>query len=156
MTSFTGPWAHAFYTDLPTALRSKSNYRHGEKKSAWGTLRNFETVAGLTIARDVPDGWALGSKSDALADRPVVLMVILARSMLDASNFSKSLADAAEGVVVINDASITATTSLGVRARKDPRAAVAFAQLPAGTSLPDQASALAELTAQAVRQFEAG
>lgn len=154
MSTLTGPWERAFYAELPTALHSKSNHRHGAK-SGWATLRNFEIITGMTLANSLPEGWDLGDPTDPVAARPAVVMVILAQSMLDTSNFSKSVADAAEGVVVHNDASITATSSLGIRAQKNPRAAVAFAQLPAGSSLTERSRALTELTDQAAALFEA-
>lgn len=153
MTTLNGPWKKAFYVQLPTALHSKSNYRHNSKKGAWSSLRNFEMVSGITLASAIPDGWELGEVTSPVKNRPVVVMAIVARSMLDASNFSKSLADAAEGVVVHNDASISAVSSVGERGRKDPRVGVAFAQLPAGSGLEEQAAALSELTAAAVRRF---
>lgn len=110
-------------------------------------------VTAHTLRQELPDEWDVGERTAKLADRPKVLLVIVAQSRHDVTNYSKSIADAAEGTVVINDASITATTSIGVHSGKDQRAVVAFAQMSKDATLAEQASALNDLTNYAVEQF---
>lgn len=148
-----GPWRSAFYTSLPTRLRSKSNYRKGAR--GWAALASFESVTQATIAAAVPPDWPLGSKDASLASRPVVVMAVAARSTLDSANFTKSLADAMEGVVVHNDASIAGTATLAERGRKDQRCVVAAALLDPGADLAVQSAALQELVQRMPDLYEA-
>lgn len=138
-----GPWLSAFYVDLPSKLRSKSNYRRGKK--GWDALASFEAVTRATFQKYVPYEWELGDKTDPVPARPIVVLVVYARSMLDSSNFTKSVADAAESVLVHNDASITSTATFAERAQKGQRCSVAAALLEPGASISEQAEATQEL-----------
>lgn len=151
-TELSGPWDRAFYVDLPAKLRSKSNYRQGKK--GWGALVTFESVVAAVLAEARPDGWDLGEKKRALKDRPVLVMAVVATSLVDSTNFTKSVADAMEGVLVVNDASILGSATLAERTRDNQRCGVAVAQLPAGSSIADQAVALQELVGQLPGLFQ--
>lgn len=147
-----GPWQSAFATPLPVKLRSKSNYRRGSK--GWAALTSFEQVAAATFLRARPSDWDTGSKHVAVKDRPSVVIAIAASSLVDSTNFTKSIADAAQGVLVVTDASIIASSTLALRSAKDQRCVVAFAQLPAGATMREQAAALTALLAQLPDLFE--
>lgn len=150
-----GPWVEAFVVDLDDRLRSKSNFRRssGARRSEWSEFRRFEQDTALVISQALPPTWDLGDREAPLASRPVVVAVIAARSLLDAANFSKSVLDAAQDVVFHNDASVAGTASLGVRARDDQRARIAFARLDPGASLAMVSAALAALTALVGTEF---
>lgn len=91
---------------------------------------------------------AAGDAKAPVKERPTVVIAVAATSMLDSSNFTKSLADAMEGVLVHNDASIAANASISVRSKKDQRCGVGIALLPASASLTDQSEALQGLLQQ--------
>lgn len=148
-----GPWQSAIYVELPSKLRSKSNFRRGKKATSWEKYASFEMVAANTFRMARPEGWVLGDKGQPVKERPTVLLVVCARSLLDSSNFTKSIADAMQGELVINDASVTATATLGERAGKDQICGVGTAQLPAGATLEEQATALGSLAVLTVEQF---
>ena len=141
-----GPWEAAFYTELPAKLRSKSNYRRGKK--GWGALATFEAVTAATLANARPADWNLGDKSKPVNERPTVVLAVIATSLIDSTNFTKSVADAMEGVLVHNDASVATSMTLSERSKSNQRCAVAVAQLPAKASLAEQAKAVGELAAQ--------
>lgn len=151
-TLLNGPWEQAFYVDLPAQLRSKSNYRRGKK--GWGALATFEAVTASVLQQYRPEGWDLGEANAPVKERPTVVIAVAATSMLDSSNFTKSLADAMEGVLVHNDASIAANASISLRAKNDQRCGVAMAQLSAGATLTEQSEALQRLLAQLPTLFE--
>jgi hypothetical protein len=67
---------------------------------------------------------------------------------VDTANFSKSVLDAAQGILFASDASVLGTSSLGVRAKGEQVSMLAFAQLTPGSGLPEVAAALCELTSQ--------
>lgn len=149
----TGPWDSAFYVELPAKLRSKSNYRKGEK--GWGALATFEAVAAGAFAQARPEDWDLGEKRKPLKSRPVVVIAVAATSLLDSTNFTKSVADAMEGVLVLNDASVAGSATLCERAKDNQRCGVAIAQLPPGAGLREQSEALQGLVAQLPDLYEA-
>lgn len=150
--NLTGPWDSAFYVELPSKLRSKSNYRHGQK--GWGALATFEAVAGGTFAQARPEDWDLGAKNKPLKSRPVVVIAIAATSLLDSTNFTKSVADAMQGVLVHNDASVAGSSTICERAKDNQRCGVAVAQLPAGAGLREQSEALRALLDQLPDLYE--
>lgn len=132
----------AFYVSVPFALRSKSNFRRGNARAGrqWDEFKSFESSVALLLAAARPESWDVGDPAASLAARPVVVCAIVARSLVDTANFSKSVLDAAQGVLYVNDASVLGVSSIGVRARTNQQALVAFAQLPGGASLADIAS----------------
>lgn len=150
--NLSGPWDSAFYVELPSKLRSKSNYRRGQK--GWGALTTFETVAAGALTQARPEEWDLGEKGTPIKSRPSVVLAVAATSLLDSTNFTKSLADAMEGVLVHNDASVAASATLSVRAKDNQRCGVAIAQLPPGADLHVQAAALQELLGQLPDLFQ--
>lgn len=134
-SSLPGPWVEAFWADLGMPLRSKSNFRRGgANKDEWARHRRFEADVATVLRVSVPLTWEIGSASDPVAARPVVVSVIMAVSLLDAGNFSKSVLDAAEHTVFHNDASVAYTGSLSVRSASDQNTVVAFARLNPGVS----------------------
>lgn len=148
-----GPWTAAFYTALPTSLRSKSNYRMGQ--AGWKDIRMFEELTAMTLRAAVPSCWDLGDAKQSVSKRPTVVLAVVAASMLDSANFTKSVADAAQGVLVHSDASILATGTMALRRKTGQRCGVAAALLPPGVGVTQQAKALAQLSIEAARRFEA-
>jgi hypothetical protein len=108
--------------ELDTPLRSKSNYRRSTKGSArsseWRRYQEFESSLATLARLARPQAWPMGDPDEALSNRPGVVMLIAASSLLDTANMAKSVADALEGVLYHNDASIrhVACVSLARRA----------------------------------------
>lgn len=125
-------WDQAFYADLEVAAASKSNFRRGSHRegAAWAQLRDWEAGVGNLVRAALPAGWELGERGEALSSRPAVVGLVVATTLLDAANLSKSLADALEGVVYHTDASLrTVTTCTAGRRRGVADLSVAFARL---------------------------
>lgn len=116
--------------DYDAPIQSKSNFRRHAKSRDWGRFRDFETGLGLQLRAGRPPEWQIADPSLPLARRPVVVAAIWARTTLDAGNLSKSVLDAAQGVLYVTDASVRAVAEMTERAGKDQRAVIAFAQLP--------------------------
>lgn len=96
-----------FYVKIPFDIKSKSNYRHSRKnRGKWEALANFEMLIRHLLKQNIPEEWDLGNKAVAVSERPIIAMVVSAKSRLDAANFSKSIADAAEGLIYHNDKSV--------------------------------------------------
>lgn len=130
----SGPWTCGFSVLLPEPMRSKSNFRrHNRGKSpttaasSWESSRQFERSIALSILASRPDEWLLGTPEQALADRPTVAAFIAARSVVDVGNFPKSVLDACEGVLYVNDASVLSVLAQGARGHGD-QILLAFAQ----------------------------
>lgn len=101
------PWISAFSVSVPVKLQSKSNFRRGKGyQKKWADLKSFDTVVAATVRGAIPDEWPLGDPDDSPDNRPVVMMIVSAKSRYDAANFSKSIADAVEGIVYLNDRSL--------------------------------------------------
>lgn len=118
VSTVDGPWVQAFCLEVPLELLSKSNarrYRRGAGPARDNTT--FETSLGWLVRASRPEGWVTGDAVSPLAERPAVVVVVAARSLLDAGNFSKSILDALEGVLFVNDASVRAVVSLAERGR---------------------------------------
>ena len=141
-----GSWDSGFWIDVPFPLRSKSNYRRGQASAGreWKAVQAFEEAVGLLARSQLPSGWVIGNDTLPVSGRPAVLVCIVARSMLDAANFSKSVLDACERVVFTSDASVLGVVSLGIRVKADQRAVVGFAQ----TSVQPKLVRLAELSGE--------
>lgn len=144
-----GPWDQGFALDVPMALLSKSNDRRFRRGSASTRhdFASFGAALGWSVRAARPAGWILGDPSEPLASRPSVIVVITARSLLDAGNFSKSVLDGLEGVLFWNDASVRATASVAERGRSGSFR-LAVARLPGDTSSHLLASALSGLVSQ--------
>lgn len=143
--ALTGPWGQAFWVAIPIPLRSKSNFRRGQRQAEWTTHKRFERDLAVLVRSQLPDGWVLGAKNQPVSKRPGVICSVFGRSLLDAGNYSKSVLDACEGIVFHTDASVVHSGAFGIRARKDQRAYLAFARLEPGASLVDVVSATAAL-----------
>lgn len=151
-----GPWDQAFYFVLPGPVGSKSNFRHGQG-AKWADLKAFADQVRLAARAARPRGWVTGETGTSVAQRPVLVTAVFARSMLDVGNLDKSILDAVEGtprkgitpaqpgVVMVNDAQVAGAAAWGVRTATDPGALVAFARLPAGAPRADVATATAAL-----------
>jgi hypothetical protein len=119
--------------DFP--LQSKSNYRRRAKSSSWADNRAFEQAAAALARAARPAKWVLGSTEEPLKSRPTVVMVLLATSLLDTANLSKSVADAFEGVLYHNDASVRMVLSTSTRSRMNQCSQVLLALLTPEASL---------------------
>lgn len=155
--TLTGPWSSAFWVQVPFPLRSKSNFRRGRQAEGrqWSSLRSFETALATLATAARPSSWDEGDASLPVGQRPAVLVCIVARSLIDTANFSKSVLDACEGVLFATDASVLGVSSLGIRARSDQECVVGFAQVDGAASLDDLTRALNALTSQTAAQAEA-
>ena len=107
--------------ELGSPLRSKSNYRRSTSKSRksgeWTKHRAFEQELAIEARLARPADWPLGDPTGPLADRPVVVVLIAATTLLDTANMAKSVTDAIEGVLFHNDASVRHVACFSVRAR---------------------------------------
>lgn len=125
---------------VPFPLQSKSNFRrHIGRKHAgasWESSQSFERSLGLFTRQARPSDWLLDDPKVSLAQRPIVTAFIIAKSLIDAANFSKSVTDAVEGVLYVSDASALGVGSLGTRGRGSSFC-VGFAQVAPATSLSD-------------------
>lgn len=140
-----GPWSSAFWVLTGMPLRSKSNFRRGSGSSAWRRNQEFEQSLALSLRAARPLDWPVDEPAVPLASRPVYVAVTFARSTIDAGNHSKSVLDAAEGVVYLNDAQVAASCAVAERGVKDPYLLVAFATVPAGSSIAEVSVAAAAL-----------
>lgn len=153
MTNDNEPlWDAAFIFTVPVAMKSKSNYRHG--KTSWTDLSNFETVVKMFARQHLPENWPLGNPKDPINARPKVLLTVIAKSNTDSTNYTKSVADALEGVVTLNDASITTATTMAERGTGDG-VTIGVAVLPADSTLEQQLAASSELNAQTLTHYRA-
>ena len=144
-----------FVTSLPQ-VRSKSNYRSTRAKSgAWREFAEFEKHASLLLRQSMPSDWTLGDAQDTILYRPQVVSCVLASTMLDAGNISKSVLDAAEGVVYHNDASVRAVTQLIRRSSKGQSGAVGFAMIDRETTDRQVFQALCELSIHTLDHWDA-
>lgn len=156
-----GPWERAFYLILPVPVRSKSNarrYVRGARPRTgddWNALVAFESLVRSHVTRSLPQDWECGSGDVELRKRPVVVGFVFARTTLDAANLAKSVPDAVQGVVVVNDASITNIATQALRTTADQRGLVAFAQLTPGASVRLQVEASAALQQACLAVLEA-
>lgn len=141
-------------------LRSKSNFRRSRRGStesgAWDRSKVFEESLGWLVRAARPEVWVLGDRDALLAERPVVVAAIAARSRIDVANFSKSVLDACEGVLFVTDASVLGVVCLGERGVGDDTL-LGFAQLPPASAPAVVAEALGVLASElAVRLAEPG
>jgi hypothetical protein len=136
-----GPWLNAFWVLTENRIRSKSNFRRSKSSAAWRANQDFETTLALSLRAARPLTWPVVDGAIPLSERPVFVAVTFAKSTIDAGNHSKSVLDAAEGVVYVNDAQVAASCAVAERGLSDPYLLIAFAQLPPGSSLQEIASA---------------
>lgn len=124
-----------FVLDLDQSLISKSNYRRGISGKQWRKYADFEKDLALEVSMNLPKDWSLGEIGDPIELRPKVISVIFAVSLVDTSNFSKSILDACEKIVYHNDASVVYSSAIGERKRLNQKIVIGFAQLPPGSSI---------------------
>jgi Holliday junction resolvase RusA-like endonuclease len=139
----------AFWVCVHTAVLSKSNYRNNAKNTrskSWPQLRSFSQTVSVMARKYRPSVWIAPQTGIALPLRPRAVASIVARTTLDTGNVSKSVLDAVEGIVVLNDAEFVSVSETVERSRTQPALLMAFAQLPANTPLPTCARACASLT----------
>lgn len=144
-------WQCAFAVRIPFPVRSKANFRRYRRnrvadRARWSAHRAFEQDLSALVQASVPQAWQVGEADQPLGRRPVVVAVVYAATTLDASNLAKSVLDACQGLLYVNDASVLAVCSVARRTRRDQDGVVAFAQLPAGSSPSVTAQACARLT----------
>jgi hypothetical protein len=153
--SVEGPWTRGFVLRAPLRLRSKSNFRRSRQgaDSDWQDSRTFERDLALLVRHHRPAGWDCGDPARPLAERPVVVAFIAARSTIDVANFSKSVLDALEGVLYVSDASVLAVGSVGSRGR-DASVTLGFVELPAGAVPVVLTAALAALGGEVTALFD--
>jgi hypothetical protein len=139
-------------------VRSKSNFRRGRAGAGrqWQQLHDFEAATALALRQARPDDWDCAGHDLPVAQRPVVVVAVVARTLLDAGNLSKSLLDAAQGVLYPTDASVGGVAEITERGRDRQRSLVGFAQLPAGTERTEVTQALSALSRLVVETYEAG
>lgn len=126
---------------LPEVL-SKSNHRNATgRPGTWSRLRDFEQALALRARSCLPPGWAMGDPARPVPTRPAVVMVIWARTLLDAANLAKSIPDALQGVAYHSDASVCHVVTMAERCSGPGRGIVGFAQLPPSSSTRQRAAA---------------
>ncbi len=147
--SVDGPWAGAVWFDVPVPFVSKSNHRFtGRGDQTWARIRSFEDTVGLLARAARPEAWLMGSSEDKIADRPRIVLLLTARTTLDAPNTFKSVADALGGeILYVDDAQVAYCGALvEKRTRTDEGGRIAVAVLEPGTSNEDVMAAAAALT----------
>lgn len=115
----------AMWFEVPQ-IRSKSNFRRSGAARSWNQIRSFEDEVAIRARAARPASWPLGDPADELAKRPRLVAVLIAETLIDAGNATKSLFDALEGVLYHNDASIRAEMVITERVRQG-RSFLAFA-----------------------------
>ena len=153
-----GPWGAAFWIKIEDTIKSKSNYRRGNNKvQNWLPYRKFENDLSFIVSTKLPNNWEIGNREQSLKERPIIVAVIIAQSNLDSSNISKSILDACEGLVYLNDASVKTSitiTEKPLKKNQDNKTILAFASLPPKATLEDQVKASTELLSQCKELFE--
>lgn len=147
--------SHALWVPL-ASLKSKSNFRRQQRNSSWSRLSSFEDGVARLLMAVRGYSWPLGDQELAVASRPHVVASVLARTMLDAGNLSKSVLDAAQGVLYHTDASVRCVQEFAQRANRDQNGAVGFAVCE--TSTPTSAELLAlsyKLSAEVLAVWDA-
>lgn len=143
----TGSFVEGFYVQIPFALKSKSNFRRFQKKAvSWADHASFEDRLGLLVRAAAPDTWDKGDFDLPLKKRPVVVSFIVANTLLDAANLSKSVLDACQGSVFHNDASVLHSASAAIRTGKDVGGYLAFARLLPESSVDSMIEASYQLS----------
>ncbi len=144
-----GPWLCATWFDVPVEFVSKSNHRYkGRGDKAWTRIKDFEDTVGLLALAARGSTWEQGDPLAKVADRPRIVLMVSARTVLDAPNTFKCVADAlGDGVLYTDDSQIAHCAALvEKRTRKDPGGRVAVAVLAPGASTDDVLAAAAALS----------
>ncbi len=142
-----GDWVSGFLIALETPVVSKSNYRrHQRDGQRWGQVQKFEDTLRRALKESVPDNWPFDPGTIPLKERHGIIGVTYAKALLDTSNLSKSIYDAAEGVLYFNDAQIRAEASFLDRGRNNSILICGFAALAPGTTASGTQSNVAALS----------
>jgi len=80
-----------------------------------------------------PRNWPRGDGEIGVAERWGYAVLIVANTMIDTANMAKSITDALEGVLYLNDASVRACVSIGIRQRDEQRATILVGALKPGS-----------------------
>lgn len=139
--------------DLPYKLKSKSNFRRSNNTREWAEYKNFEKTTKLLLLSNKPSDWAMSGRDTPVALRNKVLVCIVARSVLDVGNYSKSLLDAAEGVLFYNDSEVSGLLSLGERGKSTQMATVGFKQVPPGLGLSEVNDCMEDFSRKVLKKF---
>jgi Holliday junction resolvase RusA-like endonuclease len=139
--------------ELPYPLRSKSNFRRGYKDKDWSNYKNFEKTTQLLLLSTKPSTWVMSDPNLPVSSRKKIVVCIASQTVLDVGNYSKSLLDAAEGVLFFNDSEVTGLTCIGSRSRKNPITVVGFRQLDQTSTIEESNKALGELTENVLIKF---
>jgi Holliday junction resolvase RusA-like endonuclease len=132
--------------DIDFPLTSKSNFRRGLGSKDWTKHKEFKDILADLAIKNRPSTWDLGPPPPApLKHRPTVVMAIVATSVLDTANLSKSVADAFEHELYHTDASVRMVLSASTRARKNQGASILLALLSPNATYDQMRSALDEL-----------
>ena len=79
---------------------SKSNFRFfGDAANGgdrWKRFKDFEADLRQVLLAKRPDDWEVGERDAPVEDRPVVVVSVWARSLLDTANLDKSILDAGQ------------------------------------------------------------
>lgn len=135
-----GPWTAALWFTVPGRVHSKSNHRHGNGN--WADLVAYEDEVAMTSRAARPSAWP---EVDDVSPRPVVVAVLVARTGVDAGNLSKSILDACQNVLYVDDRQVTGLSDLVEPTRTGQGLLAAFAALSPDATVTDAASAQATL-----------
>lgn len=137
------------FFDIDGPLLSKSNFRRSRSRAQrgeWERQRSFEHDVAVLARAARPAKWPLGPRADSpIVERPSVVMVIGAHSLLDTANMAKSVTDALEGVLYWNDASIRHVSCVSTRGRSNQRAIVGVEALATNATLSEILVSAAQL-----------
>lgn len=139
-----GLWAAALWVYVPAAPVSKANHRvstTSSRSAPWAKVRAFEAEVALLLRRARPAGWD-ASGSGPVRARPATVVAVFASTTLDAGNVSKSVLDAAQGVLYPSDAQVPACAEVVQRSLSDRWMVVAAAQPAKGVAAHEALTAL--------------
>lgn len=106
----------------------------------------YEQMIRMLALRNLPDDWDLGDDQLPVKDRPeVVLGIVAINSAYDSANFTKSIADALEGVLYWNDRSAVDTITRSITVPDaEPEHYIVAVSIPAQATVEQRMAALTE------------
>lgn len=96
----------SFTIVLPVKLISKANYRQDRKGDQWRKYQAFNLELGTLIKAILPQNWLGEGKVEGERDLCYYYVGIIANSRLDVGNYSKSILDALERIVYMDDKAV--------------------------------------------------